>query len=72
MLFTKTEKTFRDMIDSTCSPVAIIPASQPHIPDSLNVQRANDMALLAQANGMGVFVLEGYARQPQPENLCCL
>ncbi len=39
--------------------VAIIPASQRHIQDSENVQRANDVALLARANGFGVFVLEG-------------
>jgi hypothetical protein len=47
------------MLDGTHFPVAIIPASRPNIRDSENVQRANDVAMLAKANGMGVFVLEG-------------
>jgi hypothetical protein len=59
MPFTRVDKTFRDMLDATGSAVAIIPASRPYIRDSENVQRANDLALLSRANGIGVFVLEG-------------
>jgi hypothetical protein len=59
MLFTRTDRTFRDMLDGAGSFLAIIPASRTRIRDAENVQRANDVALLARANGMGVFVLEG-------------
>jgi hypothetical protein len=59
MLFTRTDKTFRDMLNGTRYSIAIIPASRPHIQDSGNVQRANDIALLARTNGLGVYILEG-------------
>jgi hypothetical protein len=57
MLFNRTAKTFRDMLNGAGSPVALIPASRPHVHDSENVQRASDVALLAKATGMGAFVL---------------
>ena len=59
MLFTRIDKTFRDMLNGAGSSVALIPASRPHVSVSENVQRASDVAFLAKAKGMGVFVLEG-------------
>jgi hypothetical protein len=47
------------MLNDAGSSVALIPASRPHIPESENVQRANDLASFAKVNGLGVFVLEG-------------
>jgi hypothetical protein len=72
MLLARTDKTFRDMLQGAGSPVALIPASRPHVRDSENVQRANDVALLARANGMGVFVLEGRARGTAARELVVL
>jgi hypothetical protein len=59
MPFAKIGKTFRDMLRGADSPVALIPASRPRVRDSENVQRASDVALLAKALRMSVFVLEG-------------
>jgi hypothetical protein len=72
MLFTRTDKTFRDMLNGARSSVAIIPASRPRVRDSENVQRASDVALLARANGMGVFVLEGRGRGTASRELLVL
>jgi hypothetical protein len=72
MLFSRTYKTFRDMLNGARSSVAIIPVSRPHILDSDNVQRANDVALLARANGLGVFVLEGRGKGTASRELLVL
>jgi hypothetical protein len=72
MLFTRIDRTFRDMLDSTRFPIAIIPASRPHVRDAENVQRANDVALFARTKGLGVFVLEGRSLGTAPRELFVL
>jgi hypothetical protein len=72
MLFTKIDKTFRDMLNDAGASVVIIPASRPHIADSVNVQRANDVALFARTKGLGVFVLEGRSLGTAPRELLVL
>lgn len=54
-----TDKTFRGMLYSTGSAIALIPATRHHIQDSENVQRASDVALLAKVNGIRACILEG-------------
>jgi hypothetical protein len=72
MLFTRTDRTFRDMLNGAGSSVAMIPVSRPRIRDSENVQRASDVALLARASGLGVFVLEGHRRGTAARELLVL
>jgi hypothetical protein len=59
MLLLKTDRSFRDILQSAGSSVAIIPASRPDVPDSANVQCANGIAVAARASAFGVTVIEG-------------
>jgi hypothetical protein len=59
MLLLKTDTSFRDILNGTSAPIAVLQASRPDIPDAANVQRANDLAVAAKIEGFGVMVIEG-------------
>jgi hypothetical protein len=45
MLLTKTDSTFKDILNDSTAPIVVLPASRPDVQDAANVQRANDLAL---------------------------
>jgi hypothetical protein len=59
MLLIKADKYPRDILVGVISPFAIVPASRPDLPNTENVERANNLAVAARTNGFGVTVIEG-------------